>query len=293
MHRFRLAKCSTARVARSARGFTLIELLVVVAIIALLAAILFPVFGQARSRARQISCASNLKQMALAGIMYASDHDGYIMRFRNGSVSELTENFLGEPIAPRPFAEGYHWQVYWMPYVKNTQIFFCPEGPSDFRVHPRYNQLVGGQPIREIWGHYGMNYERLTANPREPWNNRLLDGVPNPASTFLVMDSWSVTPSIDGSDNPATFLGCGPLNGTQDKGIGLNLPLGDKRRGDRHQGRINVAYADGHVKSLLPSTVRQLITTPRSAEIPGSLALYSEFLDYSTTNTTCATGWNF
>ncbi len=274
------------------KGFTLIELLVVIAIIAILVAILFPVFGQARAKARQISCASNLKQMALAGIQYAADHDGYIMRFRNGANSELTTNFLGEPIAPRPFAEGYHWQNYWMPYVKNTQIFFCPEGSSEFRSHPRYTSTVGGQPIREVWGHYGMNYERLTANPRQPWNNRFLDSVPNPAATFLVMDSWSVTPSIDASDNPATFLGCGAVGSAQDKGIGFNLPLGDKRRGDRHQGRINVAYADGHVKSIAPSTLRGLITTPRPPEIPGTLALYSEFLDYSTADVTCA-NWNF
>ncbi len=56
-------------------GFTLIELLVVIAIIAILAAILFPVFARAREKARQASCQSNLKQIALAEIMYVSDYD--------------------------------------------------------------------------------------------------------------------------------------------------------------------------------------------------------------------------
>lgn len=284
-----MSKSSTSKYKN---GFTLIELLVVIAIISILAAILFPVFSQARAKARQASCTSNLKQMALAGIMYASDNDGFIMRSRNTAPSELTENFLGEPIPTRPFAEGYYWQTFWMPYVKNTQIFFCPEGLADFRTAPRYNNTVSGQPIREVWGHYGINYERLTGNPRQPWYNRTLDSVPNPAATFLVMDSWSVTPSIDASDNPSTFLGCGAVGGSSDKGIGMNLPKGDSRRGDRHQGRINVAYADGHVKSIAPSTLLGLITTPRPAEIPGTLALYSEFLDYSTTNTTCSS-WNF
>jgi len=56
-------------------GFTLIELLVVIAIIAILAAILFPVFAQARAKARQISCTSNLKQLGQAILMYVQDYD--------------------------------------------------------------------------------------------------------------------------------------------------------------------------------------------------------------------------
>ena len=61
--------------ARSRNAFTLIELLVVIAVIAILAAILFPVFAQARAAARQASCLSNVKQVALASMMYAQDYD--------------------------------------------------------------------------------------------------------------------------------------------------------------------------------------------------------------------------
>src|ERR1051326_1397854 len=60
---------------RSTKAFTLIELLVVIAIIAVLAAILFPVFAQAREKARTVSCLSNTKQLNLAALMYAQDYD--------------------------------------------------------------------------------------------------------------------------------------------------------------------------------------------------------------------------
>src|SRR5688572_33188517 len=65
---------------RSRGGFTMIELLVVIAIIAILAAILFPVFAQARENARRTSCASNLKQLSLSMFMYAQDSDERLPR---------------------------------------------------------------------------------------------------------------------------------------------------------------------------------------------------------------------
>ena len=76
-------KCTSAR-----HGFTLIELLVVIAIIAILAAILFPVFAQAREKARQVACLSNAKQMGTAAMMYAQDYDEQLMeiyRCQNGA----------------------------------------------------------------------------------------------------------------------------------------------------------------------------------------------------------------
>src|SRR2546426_1113909 len=73
------------------RGFTLIELLVVIAIIAILAAILFPVFAQARAKARQSVCLSNLKQMGQGFLMYGQDYDEkYPMAFYDFSASRTT-----------------------------------------------------------------------------------------------------------------------------------------------------------------------------------------------------------
>ncbi|MGE5532269.1 MAG: DUF1559 domain-containing protein [Bacteroidota bacterium] len=95
------------------KGFTLIELLVVIAIIAILAAILFPVFAKAREKARQSSCLSNVKQLALAEMSYCQDYD---------------EMFC---MAYTPRA-GFPFLL--QPYIKNTQLFMCPSDPDPWVV---------------------------------------------------------------------------------------------------------------------------------------------------------------
>lgn len=93
-------------------GFTLIELLVVIAIIAILAAILFPVFAQAREEARRISCISNMKQIGLALRMYAQDYDEFYPHLRLG-----------------PGDAGANWRTAIYPYVKSIGVFGCPSNP--------------------------------------------------------------------------------------------------------------------------------------------------------------------
>jgi len=141
------------------RGFTLIELLVVIAIIAILAAILFPVFARAREKARQSSCQSNEKQIALGMLMYAQDYDEMWI------MSATTVGGVGDQ---RPL-----WQDNLQPYVKNTQLFICPSDVA--RV------LSGGYaPIQQVQSGYGIYCAH---------NNQAMAIYKHPAETVIFVDS--------------------------------------------------------------------------------------------------------
>src|SRR5947209_15960773 len=124
-------------------GFTLIELLVVIAIIAILAAILFPVFAQARESARQTSCLSNMKQIGLALMMYVQDND------------EVNPNiYQGWGTIDNQFQEGWLWKNAIEAYIKAKGIWKCPSNPVSDPDGP--GKESASQPNN--WAGNGMGY---------------------------------------------------------------------------------------------------------------------------------------
>jgi len=135
------------------KGFTLIELLVVIAIIAILAAILFPVFAQARAKARQASCLSNTKQIALATLMYADDYDQkgpygvttawmpFCMLFNWWDTAVIGRaNFWSSTAPNNPGNDTYGWftdmRSIMRPYLKNDEILRCPSDHGETHNPP-------------------------------------------------------------------------------------------------------------------------------------------------------------
>jgi prepilin-type N-terminal cleavage/methylation domain-containing protein/prepilin-type processing-associated H-X9-DG protein len=224
---------------RDRHGFTLIELLVVIAIIAILAAILFPVFAQAREKARAISCISNLKQFALAQMMYVQDYD-----------ETMTGLFVLDS-SPNPLYYGVvPWPILLDPYVKNEQLQDCPTtarpsnlGPSDipfFRSYGWNFLYLGG---------YGVP-------------NASLGAINAPAETVMMVDTFAGLPApyervgYYAAYAPSYFNPPYPLT---ENWWELRYIAGKEywgRMTQRHTGGANVAWVDGHVKyARLPGAI--------------------------------------
>jgi prepilin-type N-terminal cleavage/methylation domain-containing protein/prepilin-type processing-associated H-X9-DG protein len=225
---------------RLGSGFTLIELLVVIAIIALLAAILFPVFAQAREKARQTTCASNLRQVGMAVSMYVQDNDAYPLHSSPSSQSPRTR-----------------WPDHIYPYAKSEAVFLCLSAPLGIFGKP----WAHAPKLR--FGGYGYNYQYL-GNARLPFvaAEALVE---RPSETLAFADTNGVRrddntvgggeytvdpplPSLRGSGRPSGFYGAGGECGSSTPGPGgwgcRSTPA------ERHTNLVDVAFADGHQKAM-------------------------------------------
>ena len=204
------------------RGFTLIELLVVIAIIAILAAILFPVFARAREKARQTSCLSNLKQVALSFTMYASDFD-----------SMYPGTWTGYPTTI--------WAHLLLPYMKNTQIMTCPSKPAQ--------SWSGGLNMRTGTYGYGAADRRMGYGYNTSWSSagmphqgvgRGLNATTGCSETDIVRPAEHILVSESQPYVPATY-GDSICDTVQIQNSSAYPEY-------RHNEGANVALADGHAK---------------------------------------------
>jgi len=236
------------------KGFTLIELLVVIAIIAILAAILFPVFAKAREKARQTSCTSNLKQLALAFVQYTQDYDE---AFPGGGGAAAIVNYSGEDWAN---------QIY--PYEKSSGVYKCPDDTSNSGspgVSYAYNQNIGlyENALAAIPGTGSTTAisSTMSAKFSSPTSTVLLfeandsytTAVPNPSNPSSATNPF---PIWSGEDSATTVLetnyACTNAGNCATGALGAR---GTAFSPTRHDPMAIFACVDGHVKSLRPEKV--------------------------------------
>jgi prepilin-type N-terminal cleavage/methylation domain-containing protein/prepilin-type processing-associated H-X9-DG protein len=209
-----------------ASGFTLIELLVVIAIIAILAAILFPVFAQAREKARQTSCLSNLKQQGTATYMYVQDYDEMYPL----AIYKSSQNT--SPCAMISYNEL-------VPYQKNADVQKCPSDPKPLDVNLTVANLApvlgGNLPVCSSSANlqktsYQPNYAVMVFPQDLP-----SPPVPTAPSVSLASIEYAAETSLL-SDSNATL---GDAN--------FPFPLSTPVQA-RHSSQVNVVFCDSHAK---------------------------------------------
>jgi prepilin-type N-terminal cleavage/methylation domain-containing protein/prepilin-type processing-associated H-X9-DG protein len=211
-------------------GFTLIELLVVIAIIAILAAILFPVFAQAREKARASSCLSNTKQIGTASTMYVQDYD---------------ENLVPTYQYDGAGCENLRWWYDMInPYVKNWGVIQCPSGKT-LNTCGKTKIDVSGT-TSGVYNSYGTCSNEWCVGS---WGGaKALAAVVEPANTIWIGESGTGNPELWTRDGLRGWV-C-PKSIAQAAGIRPSSGL----KCDRHTEGANYTFVDGHAKWLRATT---------------------------------------
>jgi len=227
------------------RAFTLIELLVVIAIIAILAAILFPVFAQAREKARQASCTSNLKQVGTAWLMYLQDYDEKI-----GSANNPIGWGDCNTMPDRSQFGGWEGNLL-VPYLKNYQVFLCPSSSG----HTVNNGCANMPYFLESYAYNYVSAEQWSCTAAASVGKNI-SAIDRPAEFMVFWDSttaWSDCGYMSGCgiweqrDVPVYLAKLGrPLVAGMDSSW---ISSGNEAQETPHNQNMDVMFADGHVKA--------------------------------------------
>lgn len=227
------------------KAFTLIELLVVIAIIAILAAILFPVFTQAKDAAKKTQSISNLKQIALASMMYSGDYD---------DIFPMSA-YMKAPVSPDPRPVIFSIYDAVQPYMKNYQLFVSPsdeEGSQGQDWRGRLNAInltnvPGGVRYASYAPNLGLFGENFCGTPlarySRVWSQTAL---PSTVDTIMFFDAYM-----------KKFQS--PLDLTYNNFMGMA----------RHAEGLVINYADGHAKFKKYNGLQTVEITPAGANRPG------------------------
>jgi prepilin-type N-terminal cleavage/methylation domain-containing protein len=238
------------------RAFTLIELLVVIAIIAILAAILFPVFAQAKEAAKKTTCLSNVRQLNNAWIMYATDYDDtWVTTGKQYFDPTSLQNGDAQGGNPNDFF------FLAQPYVKNFDIFFCPDrNVIQFTTVAGVTISNSSNANGRLFG-YGMNYG--------PMHNRAGYGLFHPSTEYTPSSIWYNVRHYFPGRNESTFVSPAQMTDLQDTGDDpqyTNSPYDMCQTDDgsgqpentarctaeefRHNGQWSFGFVDGHAHAI-------------------------------------------
>ena len=215
------------------KAFTLIELLVVIAIIAILAAILFPVFAQAKEAAKKTQCSSNMRQLGIGMTLYAGDWDGGLPRTMHNARNDRT----------------LAWVFNLAPYIKADQVRVCPADPrAQARIKANGTSYV-------MNGYLADEYEEDVPNA---YRHRY-DTLPRASETMALFICSDRTPTNTYNDHVHSYSWFNGSTGQLRWNSILNEVQVDRYNGsssNRAQGNSNYLYADTHMKSLPAARIR-------------------------------------